>query len=622
MIAWSRHQDGDQVRVLAQSGLLFQDAKAAADHPRPPDPGVRTAPARARHAAPPSDRARWMSGAVVGLIALGIYLVAWLIAGALPLLSHPEWAQLDQSGMDPNFYVWGLRWWPYALSHRLDPLHSTLVQVPRGVSLAWSTTIPPLAVLAWPITALAGPVASFGLLVVASLPVSAWAAFILCRRITGRFWPSLAAGAIYGFSAYATSHLLEGQLNLSFGPLLPLMAYLVVVRLEKKIDTRLFVGLLGLAMAAQCYLFIETFADLTVVLAVALLCAYVVAGRASRPVVAKLAKPIGLAYLLALALAAPFLWDAIRQVPPGFVRPPDGVSLDLLSLVMWRPGNALGLGWLVPRHPAIWQRGGFAGVPLLLVALALTVGNWSNKIVRFLAVMLVFVVVAALGPAVRVNGVPAVAFPWGRLWYLPIVRSSFPVRLMVFAFLALAVMTAIWLANSYKAPWRLWPRWLLVVVAIIAIATNSTGLKLSHRPGLPAFITTGQYRHYIAPGATVVVIATHTGNAGLLYQAETDFYFRLAGGYFNQALNEDVIPPAISGMVSGKNTTLTPYKIRQFRTFVRAAKVSAILVQAGSMRAWRWKFEALGLRPRYLSGVTLYEISQKYRDAKNFGERG
>src|SRR5262249_12125019 len=158
-------------------------------------------------------------------------------------------------------------WWPYAIAHGLNPLYSTLVRAPTGTSLAWITTCPPLALLVSPITTVAGPVVSFNLLVAVALPVSAWAAFVLCRRITGRFWPALAGGTVYGFSAYGTSHLHAGQLNLAVSLLLPLMAYLVVLWWEHKISDRKLTGLLALALALQFYLFVETFADLTVVLA-------------------------------------------------------------------------------------------------------------------------------------------------------------------------------------------------------------------------------------------------------------------------------------------------------------------------------------------------------------------
>ena len=137
-----------------------------------------------------------------GLLALGLYLAVWLPTLARPLVLHPTWAQLDQQNPDPNFYVWGMRWWPYAIAHGINPLFSTQIAAPAGHALAWVTTAPPLVLLAAPLTLTAGPLVAFNLVTAAALPISAWAAFVLCRRLTGRFWPSIVGGAVYGFSAF------------------------------------------------------------------------------------------------------------------------------------------------------------------------------------------------------------------------------------------------------------------------------------------------------------------------------------------------------------------------------------------------------------------------------------
>jgi hypothetical protein len=580
-------QDGGQ----SLPGLTIQDPISK-----------NSAPAVAGRADATRPRSAWPF--LSGLLALAIYLAAWLRAGALPMLTHPAWAQLNQPGMDPNFYVWSLQWWPYAISHGLDPLRSALVQAPTGTSLAWTTTVPPLALLAWPITHLAGPIVSFNLLVVASLPVSAWAAFLLCRRITSRFWPSLAGGAIYGICGYETNHIISGQLNLAFAPLLPLIAFLVVTWLDKKVNTGLFVGLLALALAAQFYLFLETFADLTVVLAVALGVGYLLAGKTGRPTAARLTRLVLLAYLLSVAAAAPYIWAALSHVPPGFNRSPTG--FDVMNIVVSRSGNVLGLGWLSPHGIPPWPRGCFVGIPILVAAIALAVFHWKNKIVRFLTIMLVFVLIAALGPGVQFYGRQRFALPWRRLWYLPVVTSSFPTRLLVFAFLALAVGAAVWLAAPSRWPWLRLVRWLVVLLAIVTIATNSPVPSVSHGPGVPSFITTGQYRHYLRPGSTVVIVATHTGNAGLLWQADTDFYFRLAGGYLNEAIAQSALPIPVARLL---NPGLSPADISQFRSFIRTAKVSAILVQWGSVRFWKGAFAKLGLTPQYVSGVIFYSTT-------------
>ena len=91
-----------------------------------------------------------------------------------------------------------------------------------------------LSLLLTPLTLAASPVASFNLLVILSLPLSGWAAFVLCRRITGRFWPAFAGGAVYGFSAFEMNHIFAGQLNLAVSFLLPIMAYMVVRWLDGK----------------------------------------------------------------------------------------------------------------------------------------------------------------------------------------------------------------------------------------------------------------------------------------------------------------------------------------------------------------------------------------------------
>lgn len=542
------------------------------------------------------------SPALQGLVALVIYLAIWVIAEVLPLVTHPGHAQLFQASEDPNFYTWCLRWWPYSIAHGLNPLYSTQVDVPAGVSLAWSTSVPPLALLAFPLTALAGPVVSFSLLVTGAIPVSGWAAFVLCRRLTQRFWASLAGGAVYGFSAYEMNHIFAGQLNLAFSLLLPLMAYLVVLWRDGRIGSRAFVGLLALSMVLQFYLFVETFMDMTAVWVIALAVGYMLADRSDRPAVASLSRLVGIAYALAIVCALPYLAYALAHVPRGFVRSPAISSLDLAGLVVPRVGQTFGLSWLAHWSAPLPVPGkdGYVGIPLVALVVAVAVTTWHRKSTRFLTAVLVVFILAALGPEVHLDGHRVIGVPWARLWFLPIVRSAYPARFMVFAFLALAVMMALWLAGPSR---QAWSRWLLALLAIAAIGANMPKLDLQSGPGLPAFITTGEYRHYLAPGDTVVVIAPRRGNAGLLWQAETDFYLRLSGGFVNAAVAEGDVPPQVADLYKGR---LTTEHIQQFRIFVKSARIKAILVEADMAGRWPRILRDLGLREQTTGGVILY----------------
>src|SRR5271165_2995277 len=152
----------------------------AISHADDGQPG-QTAAQLARRAKPALGQAesrpgRLSSPAQQGLVAFAIYLLVWLMTADQVLIHHLTWAEIDQKSMDPNFYVWSLRWWPYAIGHGLNPLYTNQIGAPAGHSLAWVTTVPPLALLAAPLTLTAGQVVAFNILTAIALPLSAWAA--------------------------------------------------------------------------------------------------------------------------------------------------------------------------------------------------------------------------------------------------------------------------------------------------------------------------------------------------------------------------------------------------------------------------------------------------------------
>jgi hypothetical protein len=531
-------------------------------------------------------------------VALALYLLAWLLTSAFGLIHNLTRAQLDQKSMDPNFYTWGLRWWPYAIGHGLNPLYTHELGGLAGHSLAWVTTVPPLALLATPLTLLAGPLVSFNLLTAIALPVSAWAAFVLCRRLTGKFWPALVGGAVFGFSAFEMNHSAAGQLNLTYSLLLPILAYLVLLWRDGSIGTRTFVILAGLAMALQFYLMVETFAGLTGVLAVSLLVGFALAGRDGRPEIARLARVVGLAYVLAAVLAAPYLAYMLADKTPTLT---DATGMDVASLVVPRTGRTLGIGWLAraAAEPSRVSEACYVGVALLLLVVLLAVTSWSSKIVRFLTCMLAFLLVASLGPALYVEGTDVVSLPWAGLWRLPIVRNAYPSRLMLFAYLVLAVATALWLAGpARRVPWA---RWTLAVLVVAFIALDTPTISVAPRTTVPAFISSGQYHSQLSPGETVVVVSD-VGNAGMLWQAQSDFYMRIAGGYINQAITRGSdLPASVQDLAHS-----TPARIAQFERFVKARHVGAILLDARHEPLWVGIFRRIGLAGHRIGDVVVY----------------
>jgi hypothetical protein len=547
------------------------------------------------------DWRTWLGSPVVqGLAALAVYATVWLTTTAKPLLHNVGNAHLDQLSMDPNFYTWCLRWWPWAISHGTNPLFSHAIQAPAGHSLAWVTTVPPIALLATPLTLGAGPIAAFNILTAIALPLSAWAAFVLCRRLTRQFWPSLAGGAVFGFSAFEMNHVTAGQLNLIYSLLLPVLGYLVVRWREHSIGVRTFVILAGLTMAVQFYLFLETFADMTAILGVALILGIVLAGREARPAMLRLTKHLLVAYGIALALALPYLGFALRTKPPTLKAT---TELDIGSLVVPRPGSSDGISWLhhLAVGPLQTSAGGYVGIPLLLLALLLAVTRWSSRIVRFLTCMLFFILVASLGPVLYLQGSQVGNLPWHALWNLPIVRNAYPARLMLFAFLVLAVATALFLARPGKL---IWLRWILGLLVIAAIVQDAPGLDVAPHSTVPDFISAGTYSQHLKPGE-IVLIVSNIGNAGMLWQADTDFYNRLAGGYINQAITRRTdLPKPVQSLAHA-----TPLIVLKFESYVKANKIGAILLDRNHEPQWVGIFKKMGLRGQYIGNVIVYQTN-------------
>jgi hypothetical protein len=143
------------------------------------------------------------------------------------------------------------------------------------------------------------------------------------------------------------------------------------------------------------------------------------------------------------------------------------------------------------------------------------------------------------------------------------------------------------------------------VVGLAAIAANTPALDLSDQSGLPAFVTTGAYQRYLRAGETVVTLSTR-GNAGLLWQASTDFYTREAGGYISEAISVDGGLPAPVADLAASGPT--PANVRQFRAYLTRAGVGAVLVEASHAGPWPAVLADAGLRGRAAGGVIVYQV--------------
>jgi hypothetical protein len=151
-------------------------------------------------------------------------------------------------GADESIPLWGFEWFPYAIAHGLNPFYTHLIYIPKGFDVAQATTMPGAALLLAPITFMAGPLTAYNTAVIASPALSAFFAFLLCRRLTGRFWPALFGGWVFGFSTYMLGQMIA-HLHLTFVFLVPMLIHVTLRRFAGELSRRAFLALLTLVLA-------------------------------------------------------------------------------------------------------------------------------------------------------------------------------------------------------------------------------------------------------------------------------------------------------------------------------------------------------------------------------------
>lgn len=495
-------------------------------------------------------------------------------------------------GSDPMLFIWCLAWWPHALAQHIDPLHVQLVWQPWGMDLAWVTSVPLLALLAAPVTALAGPVLSYNLLILAAPVFSAWAAYALGLYLVRAPGAAFCGGLVYGFSSYLLAESLM-HLNLCFAPCVPLLLLVVLARLDDRLRRAPAAALFALLLAAQFYISQEValtalgFGGLIWLLALALL-------PARRPVLRRLVADGALAGLIAAPLLAPFLLDmALRPrqaVIPAF----------------WAEHAAGHLGNLIVATPAIVtaaplpgrdilglpQADIVTGLPLLAL-LALYVRE-ARAAARLPLAALALLLLSSLGPALWVgDNFSGIWLPWRLALHLPLLGFALPERFALYVSLALAVMLAQWAARPRRGR----------VLAVVL------GLALTLPPPHP--ISAAPFSSFFASGRAipgpVLILPRADADTSGFWQAQNGFGFAQSGGYLGLPPTQALHYPAVGELFSYQ----TPPSLgADIAAYASATGTRYVLAGAGTAPGALRAVQALPWPRRQVADTLVFTVPQ------------
>ena len=382
---------------------------------------------------------------------------------------------------DPEQSIWFLRWIPYAIGHVTDPFVTQQINAPAGVNLMWNASIPFLSLVMAPVTLTLGPIVAYNVAIMLAIAFSGWCTYLALRRYTHREASAVVGGLAYAFSPYLISHA-SIHLNLAAAWAPPLFLLLLDDILVRRSRSPWLLGSgLGLLAAIQLLTTEEVLATCVVgaSVLVIVLGSVVVSDRSSR---ANL--PVALRRLvMALIAAIPsFLivagWPlAVQFFGPqriqGQVQEVDTFGTNLLNLIVptryqfFTPEAAARVsdGFSRLYHEA----GAYLGLPLLLLLIALVAGRWQDRRVRVAGLVGLVMLVLSLGPTLHVGGAATgIPLPWLPFSKLPLLEHALPGRMVVYMWLAVAVLVGIAIDEALERPdGPALPRLAVLAVALV-----------------------------------------------------------------------------------------------------------------------------------------------------------
>jgi len=534
--------------------------------------------------------------------AAGAYLlvsIAYFTPAVLPHFGR----SVIGSGRDPQLFVWSLAWWPHAVLHGQNPFVTHVLWAPLGSNLAWTTAVPGIAFPLTPVTLAAGPVAAYNTAAVLLPALAAWTAFLLCRHVTRSFWPSLAGGYLFGFSSFVVAQEL-GHLHMTSVFLVPLVALVILRSLEGELGAGGLVGRLGPLLALQLALSTEVAFTLVVCLAAGLILGAATVPAARRRILASLL-PIAASGAVAAVLAGPLLYYAATDYP-GVVTPTGSNQVDALTLAfptgLTAAGGSLGTHFVPSVAHSTAEDGQYLGLALLAIVALFAATRWRRPGSRFLVLAFGLTAVATLGAELRVRGQDLIPLPWRLVRGLPLFDNVIPGRFSLYLSFVAALIAALWAASPGVSRAL---RIVLTTAAVVALAPALwRGFWHEHPPD-PAFFAARLDRSCLQRGDNVLLLPPPSRNAGLIWQAKSDFRFRLADG----GLNDDV-PDALphrATMLSVIDADVPAGGAKELLAAAYAQDVDAILVDSADGRPWTAALDPV-LHGRRIGGMSLYRL--------------
>ncbi len=498
-------------------------------------------------------------------------------------------------------FLWTLYWWPYAISHHINPFFSTFIWHPYGTDLSLApASVPGASFIALPVTLIFGPVASYNLLIIVGSALSAFFTFLITNYLTNSWKAGVIAGLLFGFSTYQFVQVIHLHIELTF--LIPLIGYLFLVFWEKKIQSIAFILLVGSCLTLQYLFAMEVFVTLTLCIGISCIIVMLVYPEHFKQLIQfypehfkqliQFAIHLLGAYMICLILLSPFIYTAIRHgIPTTSLNPAIFFSVDPLNFIIPTTATYLGGNAFAQLSStffgSIFENSAYLGIPALGIIIMYSVQYWHEKMTRVLFFTLLCFMILSLGPTLHIAGYSTLPLPEYYLNKLPVINQLLPERLTVYVFFVASLFIGLWAGKNLtglragkKDHLSLYLKYLLIVCTLLLIFPNVSGGTAHTDIHIPYFFTSGVYKNYIHRGDNVLFFPYASDGDSMLYQEYTNMYFNLAEGYVSTwtlTPKEFLQNPMTTKLRNIAKKPFTSHDLNDFKTYLKDFKVNEIV---------------------------------------------
>jgi hypothetical protein len=461
--------------------------------------------------------------------ALGFTALAMVVLGRQ--WRSPTVGYLTGSGQDQRMWEWFFAVAAHSVTRLENPLGTLLQNYPDGVNLMANTAMFGVSIPLAPITLLFGPTATWTLVLTAGLAGTAFAWYWLLSRFAVRSRAAAAVGGLFcGFAPGMISHA-NGHPNFVALALLPLILG-CVIRLSRGAGVRTTIAL-GLLVAGQILLGEEPLLICAMSFAVFTVAYFAFRPRLARAAVRSAWRPLLLAAAIALTITAIPLWWQFFG-PQSYRVIDHGAMGNDLKAVLQFPEQSLG-GRTNPGQDVsigATEENAYFGWPLLALVVAASVWLWRSPLARAATLTTLAMGVLSLGSELTVGrNKTGITLPWAWFEHVPLLESVLETRFAMGAVPAIALLLAMATDRAVRERATLVPWCICLVLALLPLAPMP--LPAVDRKPAPEFFADGTWRGYVDDGSVVTVPLPRPEDArALSWQAQADFGFPLAGGYF------------------------------------------------------------------------------------------